>query len=641
MRQTCRLIRLPRYSITPHFTGDTKAGAVYTIFMEESRKQEPAHIRVLAPEVAKRIAAGEVIDRPAAALRELLDNALDSGAQSIIVELEGGGAESLRVVDDGSGMGKDDLALSILPHATSKISELDDLLSLSTLGFRGEALSSMAAVADLELVSATRDDDAWRLASEPGGLTSITASRGSRGTTVTIRNLFASFPARKKFLKRAAAEATACRAVFVDKSVAFPQVAFKLSSGGKPLLVLRPSGLVERVLSAAAPEQPVELFRELIASGQGFKARIVAGLPAVYRTDRRNIQVFVNGRRVQEYGISQALEYAYRGTLPGGAWPFAWAFVDVDPEYADFNIHPAKKEVRLKNVEDIRAGLIRAIRDYLGSQVRVAAPFTATSPAGYGEGGFLSELKSDAGLFSNSGNFNSFGNEVHERSFLAGGNDKPGWSAMADIVAQVREDKRPSVPPGKTDAGNQPAFSGKNRFRYIGRALGPFLAFELGDELVLLDQHAAHERFLYDEIMQGRAVSQELLVPVVYEPETDAEDAYIEANVAALGAAGFRLAKEGRSWLLEAAPAMLPESMTGSIFELLRSRPDPAELLRATAAQAACKAAIKDGDQLDETGAIALIDAALNLPEPRCPHGRPIWLKLSRDDLYRAVRRLV
>jgi len=603
--------------------------------MEASRIQEPRHIRVLAPEVAKRIAAGEVIDKPAAALRELLDNALDSGAGNIVVELEGGGAESLRVVDDGSGMGKDDLALSIMPHATSKISELDDLLSLSTLGFRGEALSSMAAVANLELVSATRDDEAWRLESEPGGHTTITACRGSRGTTVTIRNLFASFPARKKFLKRPAAEATACRAVFVDKAMAFPHVSFKLLSGGKPLLVLRPCSLVERVLSAAAPEQPNELFRELIASGQGFKARIVAGLPAVYRTDRRNIQVFVNGRRVQEYGISQALEYAYRGTLPGGAWPFAWAFVDVDPDFADFNIHPAKKEVRLKNVEDIRAGLIRAIRDYLGSQIRVAAPFTATSPAGYGEGGFLSELTSESSLLR------GFGEEVHEHPFRAGGDDKPGWSAMADVVARARQDNQQTASADRLASGKEPQQFNDKRFRYIGQAIGPFLAFEHGNELVLLDQHAAHERLLYDEIMEGRAVSQELLVPVVYEPETDAEDAYMEANTAALRAAGFRLAREGRSWLLEAAPAMLPESMTGSIFDLLRSRPDPAELFRATAAQAACKAAVKDGDELDESSAMALIDAALNLPEPRCPHGRPIWLKLSRDDLFRAVRRIV
>jgi len=605
----------------------------------EASRRGPARIQVLAPEVAKRIAAGEVIDRPAAALRELLDNAIDSGARSVVVELEAGGTERLRVVDDGSGMNKDDIALSILPHATSKISELDDLLSLSTLGFRGEALSSMAAVAGLEIVSAVRDDEAWRLESEPGGDVRLSPYRGSRGTAVTVRDLFASFPARKKFLKRPAAEATACRAVFVDKAMAYPDIAFRLSSGGKPLLALRPSGVVERVLAAQAPDQSPELFRELIASGPGFKARIVAGLPAVYRTDRRHVQVFVNGRRVQEYGIAQALEYAYQGSLPGGAWPFAYAFVDVDPEQADFNIHPAKKEVRLRNLDDIRSGLIRAVRDYLGTQSRMAAPFPARSGAGlFGPesgGGDASGPATPAATYGGYGSSGSSGYgasvEARERPYSPGLPERASWSAMADAVARARGSERATAPVAP------PA----GRFRYIGRALGVFLAFEMGDELVLLDQHAAHERFLYDEIMAGRAVSQELLVPVVYEPESDAEDAYMAANAESLGAAGFRIVREGRSWMMEAAPAMLPEAMTGSVFELLRSRPDPAELLRATAAQAACKAAVKDGDELDESGAVALIEAALRMPEPRCPHGRPIWFRLSRDDLFRAVRRLV
>ncbi len=298
---------------------DKPASTVYTVRME------PKRIRVLPPDVAKRIAAGEVIDRPAAALRELLDNAIDSGARNIVVEMQGGGIELLRVVDDGTGMGKDDLSLSILPHATSKISALDDLLSLSTLGFRGEALSSMASVARVEIVSAVRDDEAWHLDSVPDGTVAIVPSRGSRGTAVTIRELFATFPARRKFLKRASAEAAACKAVLVDKAMAFPEVAFKLSSDSRTLLVLRPSGLAERVLAASLPAEAPELYRELIASGTGFKARIVASLPLIHRNDRRNLQVFVNGRRVQEYGIAQALEYGYHGYLPGGAWPLAYA----------------------------------------------------------------------------------------------------------------------------------------------------------------------------------------------------------------------------------------------------------------------------------------------------------------------------
>ncbi|HOZ71806.1 MAG TPA: DNA mismatch repair endonuclease MutL [Spirochaetales bacterium] len=589
-----------------------------------------SRIRVLAPEVAKRIAAGEVIDRPAAALRELLDNAIDSGAGSVVVELEGGGIDSLRVVDDGSGMGKDDLALSVLPHATSKIRELDDLLSLSTLGFRGEALSSMAAVAGLEIVSATDDDEAWRLVSEPGRPATVTPSRGSRGTAVTLRDLFASFPARRQFMKRPAAEAGACRAVFVDKAMAFPDVAFRLSSGGRPLLSLRPSSLAERVIAAQAPDQAPELFRELVASGDGFSARIVAGLPSVYRTDRRHIQVFVNGRRVQEYGLSQAIEYAYRGALPGGAWPFAYAFVEVDPRLADFNIHPAKKEVRLRNLDEIRSGIIRAIRDYLGAQSRLASPFMPP-PSLSGRPPAV-EASSAEGLFSSA----AFVPEARERPYPA---DRSSWSSIADAAAKARETPRRAAgdvtPVGGRDDGLE------NGFRYIGRALGVFLAFERGDELVLLDQHAAHERYLYNEMMAGRAVSQELLVPVVYEPESEAEDRYIAAATETLAQAGYRLSKEGGAWLLEAAPAMLPEAMTGSVFALLRSRPDPAELLRETVAQSACKAAVKDGDELDETGAIALIEAALSMPEPRCPHGRPIWYRLSRDDLFRAVRRLV
>ncbi|MGD9939064.1 MAG: DNA mismatch repair endonuclease MutL, partial [Clostridia bacterium] len=204
-------------------------------------------IRILPPETAKRIAAGEVIERPASALRELLDNAIDAGATSISVELEGGGIEYLRVVDNGSGMVQKDLQLSIAAHATSKIRELDDLLRLSTLGFRGEALSSMAAVAEVEIISASNDDQAWRLLSSPGREPTMMPWHGSRGTIVTLKELFASFPARRKFLKRASAESTSCRQVFIDKALPFPSIAFRLSSGGKTTLALQPADLAGRV----------------------------------------------------------------------------------------------------------------------------------------------------------------------------------------------------------------------------------------------------------------------------------------------------------------------------------------------------------------------------------------------------------
>ena len=371
---------------------------------------ERSRIQVLAPDVARRIAAGEVIDRPAAAIRELLDNAIDSGTQTITVELTGGGIESLRVVDNGSGMVRSDLELSILPHATSKISSIDDLLSLGTLGFRGEALSSMAAVADIQIVSSTGEGPAWKLTAGPGVKMDMAMSHGPKGTSVTLRSLFANFPARRQFLKRPAAEAAACKAVVLEKAMAFPAIAFRMTSDGRQSVALVPGSLEERVLAAAIPGQPAEFFRGLVASGNGFSARLVAGTPDVYRNDRRLIQVFVNGRRVQEYAIAQALEYSYRGWLPGGAWPVVCAFIDVDPAMADFNIHPAKKEVRLKNVDDIRGGVIGAIRDWLAGRQRLA-------------GGYRASGHSDGMIHS--------GIVYH--------NEHETWSAMADAIAEARQ----------------------------------------------------------------------------------------------------------------------------------------------------------------------------------------------------------
>jgi DNA mismatch repair protein MutL len=600
-------------------------------------------IRILPPETAKRIAAGEVIERPASALRELLDNAIDAGATSISVELEGGGIEYLRVVDNGSGMVQEDLQLSIAAHATSKIRELDDLLKLSTLGFRGEALSSMAAVAEVEIISASADDQAWRLLSSPGQEPSIMPWHGSQGTIVSLKEIFASFPARRKFLKRPSAESASCRQVFIDKALPFPSIAFKLSSGGRIALALQPNDLCGRVVEAAAPDMNPGLFRELSASGQGCRIKLVAGLPAVYRTDRRHLQVFVNGRRVQEYGITQAMEFAYRGALPGGTWPFAYAFVEVDPDLADFNIHPAKKEVRLARLDEIRGAIIRALRDYLGTSAQAISNSVAVE---------RNRDSSGQELFPNP-----------PRQY--GPTPRTDWSGVAKAVAIARShggynpaglasigsgrSTTPSLgsPPGppsrpleakETTAAGPADFHG---IRYLGQALGVFLVYEDGDELVLLDKHAAHERIIFNQLQAGRIAAQELLVPVVYEPESEADDEYLARNAQALAKAGFRLTREGGTWLLEAAPAILPSSRTGELFSLIRSRPDPAELTREAMASVACHAAVRDGEDLDQNGAIELIKQAKELADPHCPHGRPIWFRIRRAEAYRAVRRLV
>lgn len=593
---------------------------------------EQARVRILPPETAKRIAAGEVIERPASALRELLDNALDAGADSIVVELTAGGTELIRVTDNGCGMDREDLTLAAQPHATSKIRDADDLLSLSTLGFRGEALASMAAVARLEIISATEDDQAWRLRAGPGMEKRIERCSGSRGTTVSVAELFGNFPARKGFLKRPAAETAACRQVFLEKALAFPERSFRLVSDGRLLAGLLPGGLLERVLAASYADIDPVFVRELAAKGHGYSLRLVAGLPDVYRSDRRHIQIFVNKRRVQEYALAQAAEYAYRGALPGGAWPFVYVFLDVDPALADFNIHPAKREVRLKNLDELRSGIIRTLRDFMADRARpVAAPSFGSIPQGIGGQGSSAQSigfpnpAQDGGslLFGEAGSAYSF----MQRADVSG---SPGQAH------QVRVEHQPLAPDDEPRTGQ--AFNG-GAFRYLGQALGVFLVCEAGDELWLLDMHAAHERIIFDQLMAGPVPRQELLVPILREPESDDEDRWLSENRETLARAGYAMVREGSAWLLTAMPAAVPGSKAGGFFELLRSRPNPEDLYRAVAASSACRAAVMDGDRLEPEAARSLIARAVALPDPHCPHGRPIWVRLSRDELYRAVRR--
>ena len=565
----------------------------------------PSRIRILPPDTAKRIAAGEVIERPASVLRELLDNALDAGASEITVELEGGGIASLAVSDDGSGMSAEELALSVLPHATSKISELDDLLTARTLGFRGEALASLAAVARVEIVSAERDGVPHRLSSLPGEQVIVEAAPGRIGTTVRVHGLFDSYPARKRFLKRPSSESSLCRQAFVDKTLPFPGVSFRLFSEGRLSLFLPPSGPIERVAAVYAPDAPRGLVSEVSLSGPGFQGRTVIGDPALARTDRRHTQVFVNGRRVVEYAFLQALDWAFSSVLPGGEHPFAFLFLDVDPVLVDFNIHPAKREIRFRDIETVRRAVVRAVQAALGDRIRLA--------------GLRERVESpETGLW-----------EVREGVQAAPEARNPGEPESGKAEVYV----------SRMDSSE--SFGGDPGFRYLGNALGVFLVYEEDGALWLLDQHAAHERLIFDRLQGERPAVQDLLVPLVLEPESDAQESWLETSAETLRAAGYILEREGPQWLVTGLPADLGSDDAGAVLELLKSRPSPDVLLREAHATTACRAAVKDGDVLERATAVDLIARARSLPEPRCPHGRPVRLRFGREELYRLVKRLI
>jgi DNA mismatch repair protein MutL len=565
-------------------------------------------IRVLSPETARLIAAGEVIDRPASALRELIDNAIDSGAAEVSVRIEEGGIGLIGVVDDGSGMDLADLELAILPHATSKIETADDLLRARSLGFRGEALASIAAAAKLEII--TKDEEsrsAHRLVSRPGAPASVESCAGRRGTSVSVSGLFEDFPARRRFLKRAQAEAALCRQAFEDKAAAHPALAFRFESGSGARSVLRPASRLER-LCALLPEAPRELLHSIKFSGAGFEGDLILAGPAFSRPDRRLMRAFVNRRRVQDWTVLGPLDHAFSGFLPGGLHPLAFLFLEIDPSLADFNIHPAKKEVRFKDPDGPRRAIHSAVQAFLGDLARRDPAQALPDPSA------LLEL----GLRPSGGGMGG------EREATA----RPSWDAFDSVRERAASGLSPSFPspPPKRD------------FRYLGSALGPFLVFEREGALWFLDQHAAHERMIFDALVARPPESQRLLVAESIEPEDEVEDAGIEAALPGLSSAGFGLERDGASWLVTAAPPELSGAAAEAVRELSRGSGDPR---RAAFALAACRAAIKDGDALDDAAAEELVARALELPEPRCPHGRPIWTRITREQLYKLVRREV
>ena len=329
--------------------------------MEEIKSQKRA-VHVLSEDVARKIAAGEVIDRPASIVREMLDNAVDSGANKIRLEIFGGGIEKIRVSDNGCGMSKEDLLTCARPHATSKISTENDLLTLDTLGFRGEALSSMAAVSRLELRSGL-----WKLNVSSTEDHILTQSSPVKGTIVQTEGLFENFPARRIFLKRAASEALLCHSMFVEKALPRPDINFIFATDGEEKCNLFANQtLTERFVQGMDFSENEKLFFELENKSEDSKwsFRLIIGEPSVTRQNRKHIFIYVNGRRIQEYSLLQAIEYGCEGYFPNGSHPATALFVDIDPALVDFNIHPAKREVRFKDNSRLHHEISSAVKNF-------------------------------------------------------------------------------------------------------------------------------------------------------------------------------------------------------------------------------------------------------------------------------------
>ena len=639
-------------------------------------------VKALNAEVARKIAAGEVIDRPNAIIRELMDNAIDSGAQDITVEICGGGIDRIRIVDNGCGMTKEDLQNCACPHATSKISTEEDLLKLTTLGFRGEALASIAAVARLSISSGS-----WQMKASITEDHVLSPCAEREGTIVQVEGVFENFPARRQFLKRPATEALMCKNTFIEKAMANPSIAFKFIADGETKLNLpKNQTQKERFVSATSSELQSDLFYTIVRTESSqnpeWKINIVIGEPAVSRTNKKDIQIFVNKRKIQEYSLVQAVEYGGQGFFPNGTYPVCAVFADVRSDLVDFNIHPAKKEARFSDIAALHHAISSSIKEFFlrytqknfaedkpADEVRSEPVYEAIS---FTDNSFTTNSFTTAKSFTTAP-FSTRGNSsIQERVFDSAESlksDSPykkhiSYKSSASMgvgdfraryfsskeniqsLAQQALDLQVENDEPKDLEITKPEFQQKNcspaQIRFIGFCLGTFLLAEKNNSLYIIDQHAVHERILFDNLMntQQEAKTQALLIPYKIETESKKQDEQLEKLKPRLDKIGFKT-KFVQDGLWEIST--VPERWTGTEFELksliLEKQVEVEQIIRKIAAMTACKAAIKDGYMIDEQTAEELVKAAFTLEDPHCPHGRPVYTVFSREKLFELVKR--
>jgi DNA mismatch repair protein MutL len=545
-------------------------------------------IRPLPPEVADAIAAGEVVERPASVVKELVENALDAGARRISVQIRGAGRSLIRVADDGAGIPSGELPLAFLRHATSKVASLDDLESIASLGFRGEALASIAAVADVECRS-----NGARIRIRAGEVMEDGAALDA-GTVVEVRDLFVNTPARLKFLKSEATETAACLRAVSAYALLYPAVRFDVEVDGRRALTTSGDGDLRRAVTAvhgaSVAAEMLELNHEasseLVVDGLVSQARLSRG-------SRDAILLAVNGRPVASRALGYALEECYAGSLERGRFPIAVLEVRVDPRLVDVNVHPAKREVRFREEGGVFAAVQKAVRSALARTEPYRLPV--------------------------------------------------GAAVMAGPVPTVPELHSP-----RAELVSEPvAVPVTSLLRPLGQVMDGYLVAEGPDGIVLVDQHAAHERVLYNRFLGrlagGVATIQPLLIPV--QLDVSPEQAAAAADHAdELQALGFEMEEFGpRTLRVNAAPAETPSARIGEAAEdllstLARSRDGDAQA--EAAASLACHSAVRFGDRLEPAEQRRLLEELEQADNAvTCPHGRPTRLVVEWQDLKRHFRR--
>ncbi len=606
-------------------------------------------IKAMPKELASKIAAGEVVERPLSIVKELIENSVDAGSDSITVEIKKGGKEYIRVSDNGAGIPKDELRLAFKRYATSKIYTEDDLENICSLGFRGEALSSVAAVSRTEFISKTKDAAAGaRIAFEGGEETALSDSACEEGTTVIVKDLFYNLPARKKFLKADNTESSLIADYVSKMAMAYPGIKFRFINNGNILFSTRGTGsLYDVIINLYSPQTARTLVNVNYGEGEMSLYGYVS-MPDASKTNRRSQVFFVNGRWVKSKVLDSALEAAYSDKMFEGHYPVSYLFLSLDPSELDVNVHPRKMEIKFYNEP--------AVKDFVASAIRRALYNKDAAPdiARIGEGK-LNELREEICQFYSEKkpeidaellNFKPK-DKVDDNIFLSINNED-------SLFKSIREEQQKlEIPTLTVDDSLRKTLGKEKKFCFselkpIGQIFTTYIMATDSQNLYIIDQHAAHERIMYEHLLykfnSEDKLSQVLLAPVLIKT-TPAQTAASESWLKLLDDIGFVIENFGpNQFVIKQIPAALKleeaESFVNSVLESDIDNPDRLQEKKDAIIMASCKAAVKSGDKLSTEEIIRLFEDLDKCENPfSCPHGRPTFLRFSEGQIEHFFKR--
>lgn len=606
-------------------------------------------IQVLDQKTINQIAAGEVIERPSAVVKELLENSLDAGATAVTVEIKEGGISFIRITDNGTGIAREEIPTAFLRHATSKIKTMEDLLTIHSLGFRGEALSSIAAVAQVELITRHREEITGSRYEIEGGREKGMEEVGCpAGTTFIVKNLFYNTPARRKFLKTKTTEGNYIQELLLRYSLFHPDIRFHFIADGKSKLQTSGDGQMKTNIFYNYGADVTKRVIPVRGAAGDMELSGFIGKPELSRGNRTFMNYFVNGRYIKSPVITSAIEHAYKNFLMGRRYPFTALLLTVDSQYIDVNVHPAKMEIRFTNQEEVYDLFYHTILDTLQNITLI--PEVSPEPE--------KKQKQTAAF--------SIGRKMpepfeKERQLQEHAN----W--QESIPAPVMPSEQKKEPPLPEASASQPSkidFSQMNllkeeagkentpAFRIIGQVFDTYWLIEYESELLIIDQHAAHEKVLYEKLManlrEKEGLSQNLLAPIVV-TLSGREIETLSKMADAFTRIGFRFEPFGdKDYLINGIPADFihvdPKKLFLEILDGLMEggRQNEPELVLERCASMACKAAVKGNHRLSYAEAQKLIEQMLQMEQPyHCPHGRPTAIAMSRQEFDKKFKRIL